>query len=354
MKMQKKIVFLCVASALISALFASAVFGQDFSMNLKQGSTGPEVVRLQEALKSIPGVYPGGAVTGYFGMLTRRAVQKFQMKYGIVSEGDERTTGFGLVGRRTRMKLNELAKKKGASLPVPFLVQPPPLPLTPPPVTPPPIITPQAVRPAPAQISIEPPVLKNFGVRFEEWNKTTGTAGSFLFLPAENKVFLEYGVEVMGPDGPKILPTFEYRVARDTDVLAAIDGVITKLFYKDYTKDYGIHIQPSTNSQWILEHDHVSNPLVSLGDTVKAGDILGKAGTLGGELGRTEIMLFVGGSTITTHCPFKYLDPALKDMYREKILRHIKDWEEFKNNPALYNEESHVLPGCVQETILDK
>jgi len=213
-------------------------------------------------------------------------------------------------------------------------------------------ITPQAVSPP---LSVQPPVLKNFGVRFEEWNKITGKAGSFLFLPAENKVFLEYGVEVMGPDGPKILPTFEYRVARDSEVLAAIDGVITKLFYKDHTKDYGIHIQPSANSQWTLEHDHVNNPLVSEGATVKAGDILGKAGTLGGELGRTEIMLFAGGSAgVTTYCPFKYLDPALKDIYREKILRHMKDWEEFKNNPALYNEESQVFPGCVQETILDK
>lgn len=609
MKMKKRIALFFVASAFMGALFASTVFAQDFSRNLGQGSSGPEVVRLQEVLKSIPDVYPNGIVTGYFGTQTRRAVQRFQMKYGIISEGDERTTGFGLVGRRSRMKLNELAKNSTPPS-IPISVQPPPplspsfqykraegnpdnvtdirwgfdereyrwkasgdapacpyplkmispvdvslvtavlypgqyrgsdykthggfrfdtgdtavvikapmdgyiwrgsrylqtdeiqylfffispcgvmykfdhlltlapklqviaeklppakpnesrtsefaervmvrageviateigfrkgpnmsvdfgvydlrvanqiskdpnwarlhadhreaefyalcifdvLPVEdsvrlktlpsgnegkssdycgsvtdekkqqelpprtiPPPVLSAPIFSPTSITPpaVPAQISAQPPVLKNFGVRFEEWNKMTGRAGSFLFLPTENKLFLEYGVTVMGPDGPKILPTFEYRVARDTDVLAAIDGVITKLTYQDQTKDYEIHIQPTAHSQWILEHDHISNPLISMGDTVKAGDILGKAGTLGGELGRTEIMLFTGGSVITTYCPFKYLDPALKDVYREKILRYIKDWEEFKNNPALYNEESHVFPGCVRETILD-
>ncbi|KKS42670.1 MAG: hypothetical protein UV05_C0038G0005, partial [candidate division CPR1 bacterium GW2011_GWA2_42_17] len=40
--------------------------------------------------------------------LTRKAVQRFQCKYGIVCYGDESTTGYGQVGHRTLQKLNQL------------------------------------------------------------------------------------------------------------------------------------------------------------------------------------------------------------------------------------------------------
>lgn len=53
-------------------------------------------------------MYPEKLVTGYFGPLTLKAVQRFQTKYGIVSSGSPSTTGYGRVGPRTRAKLNEL------------------------------------------------------------------------------------------------------------------------------------------------------------------------------------------------------------------------------------------------------
>ncbi len=75
---------------------------------LKRGSRGAEVAALQELLKTDPSVYPEGMVTGYFGELTEKAVQKFQIKYGIVSSGTPLTTGYGATGPRTRLKLNSL------------------------------------------------------------------------------------------------------------------------------------------------------------------------------------------------------------------------------------------------------
>lgn len=209
--------------------------------------------------------------------------------------------------------------------------------------------------PTPAPPPELKPVLKNLGIRFEPWDKNTNRAGAFIFLPSENKVFLEYGAEVASSEGgTKILPTFEYRTASDADVFAAMDGVVTDVTYQDRNQDYAIHIQPALNSPWILEHDHVSNLKISKGDTVKAGDILGKAGTLGGDLGRTEIMLWSSSAARpTTYCPFKYFDPQLLSEYQQKVLRHMKDWEEFKGNPNLYSEEKHLFPGCVYETLLD-
>ncbi len=68
-----------------------------FAVLLKQGSRHADVARLQKAL----GVDP----TGYFGALTRAAVEAFQVKHGLAKKGDQ---GFGIVGPKTRAKLNEL------------------------------------------------------------------------------------------------------------------------------------------------------------------------------------------------------------------------------------------------------
>lgn len=75
---------------------------------LTQGATGDDVKQLQEFLKTVPGVYPEGLVTGYFGPLTKAAIQRFQEKQGIVNSGSSETTGFGVVGPRTISKINEL------------------------------------------------------------------------------------------------------------------------------------------------------------------------------------------------------------------------------------------------------
>lgn len=59
-------------------------------------------------LAADPEIYPEGLITGYYGELTVKAVQKFQCKYNIVCAGAPETTGYGLAGPITREKLNEL------------------------------------------------------------------------------------------------------------------------------------------------------------------------------------------------------------------------------------------------------
>jgi hypothetical protein len=64
-----------------------------------------EVIALQDCLK-YEGVFPTNVEsTGYFGSIRKKAVQKFQVKYGIASEGN---AGYGRVGPKTRAKLNEI------------------------------------------------------------------------------------------------------------------------------------------------------------------------------------------------------------------------------------------------------
>lgn len=85
---------------------ARASSGGSITQALRAGSSGSQVTALQNFLKSQGAdIYPEGLVTGYFGSLTREAVEKFQEKYGIANEGD---AGYGLVGPKTRAKINEL------------------------------------------------------------------------------------------------------------------------------------------------------------------------------------------------------------------------------------------------------
>ncbi len=46
-------------------------------------------------------------VTGYFGDLTLQAVQRWQAAHGIVSSGDPGSTGFGIIGPRTRGEMDK-------------------------------------------------------------------------------------------------------------------------------------------------------------------------------------------------------------------------------------------------------
>jgi len=84
-----------------------------FTQGLSRGMSNEDVKRLQQLLNSDPdtvvasaGVGSAGNETNYFGSLTEKAVQKFQMKHGVVSNSDD--PGYGYVGPKTRAKLAEV------------------------------------------------------------------------------------------------------------------------------------------------------------------------------------------------------------------------------------------------------
>jgi peptidoglycan hydrolase-like protein with peptidoglycan-binding domain len=74
---------------------------------LYQGTTGDDVKTLQALLIGRGHLAPGN-ITGFFGALTKQAVQKFQCEQNIVCSGTEATTGFGFVGVKTRAKVQAL------------------------------------------------------------------------------------------------------------------------------------------------------------------------------------------------------------------------------------------------------
>ncbi|MEK7119941.1 MAG: peptidoglycan-binding domain-containing protein, partial [Patescibacteria group bacterium] len=76
------------------------------SANLKFGDRGNNVSNLQKILAKDSSLYPSGLVTGYYGVLTRSAVGKFQIFYGVVSSSSQ--PGFGMAGPKTRQMLQQV------------------------------------------------------------------------------------------------------------------------------------------------------------------------------------------------------------------------------------------------------
>ena len=68
---------------------------------LSLGSRGEDVQKLQKFLIAAKLLATGNA-TRYFGPLSEAAVRQFQIIHNVVSSGDAKTTGFGLVGPKTR------------------------------------------------------------------------------------------------------------------------------------------------------------------------------------------------------------------------------------------------------------
>lgn len=76
--------------------------------SLKLGASGDDVTRLQAFLARDRSIYPEGIVSGYYGALTQTAVQRWQIKYNVVSSGTPESTGFGVVGPRTAAAISLL------------------------------------------------------------------------------------------------------------------------------------------------------------------------------------------------------------------------------------------------------
>lgn len=76
---------------------------------IQYGSRGEDVASLQRYLISIK-LLAADSATGYFGVLTERAVQSFQETNGVVKGGLRHETGFGVVGPATQRAIAAVCK----------------------------------------------------------------------------------------------------------------------------------------------------------------------------------------------------------------------------------------------------
>lgn len=77
-----------------------------FKQDLKIGSRNADVTLLQKFLAKNKSIYPEGYVTGYFGVSTRSAVGRFQIKNGLIK--NNRDPLYGKVSGKTRELLNSM------------------------------------------------------------------------------------------------------------------------------------------------------------------------------------------------------------------------------------------------------
>jgi uncharacterized delta-60 repeat protein len=191
------------------------------------------------------------------------------------------------------------------------------------------------------------PLLENLGIEFGPYDPSTGKAGDFVFANGVSeeadldKAFLEFGATVSGPDGPKLLPTFEYRgLAPDALVRSMTDGKVVAV--QDQGEDFEVRVSPGDGSTWLLIYDHLIALTVNQGDQVKSGQTLGKPSG-GTSARRFEIQIDHGNNFL---CPLEVADPKLVGGLEAQISQLQRDWESFRKNTAIYDEASQVRPGC--------
>ncbi|PIP04216.1 MAG: hypothetical protein COZ49_03250 [Candidatus Yonathbacteria bacterium CG_4_10_14_3_um_filter_47_65] len=89
-----------------------------FTTTLRLGDHGDGVIALQQILRQQGFfLYPEGEITGYYGVLTMRAVRRFQCARNIICSGTEAATGYGVFGPMTRNALNALIHASASTTP---------------------------------------------------------------------------------------------------------------------------------------------------------------------------------------------------------------------------------------------
>jgi hypothetical protein len=193
--------------------------------------------------------------------------------------------------------------------------------------------------------------IQSLGIVFDRYDATTGKAGDLIFVAADDKPFIEFGKDMLtdASGEKKDNAAFEYHVDPATDILAVADGTVTRMTFQDDTGDYEISIK--TAEKFIAIYDHILDPHVAKGDTVTAGDVLGKPGAWSPEIGRTELQINDPNKNLS-YCPFDFFDPKTIDTYKEKVMTLIHDWEAFKGNDTIYDETKYIQPGCTAKTVI--
>jgi len=193
-------------------------------------------------------------------------------------------------------------------------------------------------------------IITNLGVNFGPYDPATDKAGDFVFTMSANKVFLEFGAQVSSPDGVKELPTFEYRIDPKAHVMAITEGEIVRMVYQDETDDYEIGARSTKDPEFYVGYDHIKSPTVKMGDKLVSGQVLGNPGTWDATYGRFEIMINNDAKGLS-YCPFVFFDPALLAEYQQKVSQLMQDWEAYKSDANIYDEDGHVSPGCRYESM---
>ena len=213
-----------------------------------------------------------------------------------------------------------------------------------------------------------PVIIKNWSIAIAPFDAATGKAGVMQIAgvvpptfpnPEDTLMYRHiassYGTEVRGEKDPQMA----FVAPLGTKVLAMIDGTVCDLPVL-YSDDYSVRIAPpgvpcypapNFGADLLFEHEHIIDPLVKVGDTVKAGQEIGSVATwmtawteMG--FGVTEIGVFYSKGTSPMHaCLANYIDPAVKDQMIAALVSIQEAWTKERKDDTLYPTEE--VPGCI-------
>ncbi len=175
------------------------------------------------------------------------------------------------------------------------------------------------------------------GITFAKWQSGASTAGDIRFskfyvdVKSGHSVPLFLFGQPLPKDVPMPNPNFEFAgLDKPITLISAIDGIVAFIQQQPETKDYEVFLQTKENSVWVIGYDHVTDVQVTKGQTIKVGDVIGKAAVQNNGVYRYELQINKEVNGVTTyHCPTELLASDVKTTTVAAIEQLVKDWNTF-------------------------
>lgn len=217
-----------------------------------------------------------------------------------------------------------------------------------------------------------PSIIQNWGFNLAPYSTSTGYAGD---MKIRGVVPPTFGGENAARDNAqyrllidpialqtvlgKASPQISFWLPLETKVVSMITGTVCKV-EKLYSGDFTVMIAsqkfPCVNGQSLVsfEHEHVINPVVTVGQKVTAGDVLATVSDYNPHwkakgLGVVEIgILFIKkNSNQAWHaCVSSFLDPAKKSAMVQAMESAMAAWESEHSDPTVFDERAMPIAGC--------
>lgn len=175
------------------------------------------------------------------------------------------------------------------------------------------------------------------GISFAKWQTGAATAGDLRFSKTYVDVKSGHSVPVflfgqpLPKDVPMPNPNFEFAgLDKPITLISAIDGVVSFIQSQSDTNDNEVFLQTKENSVWVIGYDHVTDLQVTKGQTIKVGDVIGKAAVQNNGVYRYELQINKEVNGVTTyHCPTDLLAADVKASTVSAMEQMITDWNTF-------------------------
>lgn len=217
-----------------------------------------------------------------------------------------------------------------------------------------------------------PSVIQNWGFNLAQYSASTGFAGDLKIRGVVPPTFsgenaardnTQYRLlidpiakqTVLGKASPQI----SFWLPLGTKVISMITGTVCKV-EKLYSGDYSVMVAsekfPCVNGQTLVsfEHEHVINPVVTVGQKVVAGEVVATVSDYNPHwkakgLGVVEVGILFSkkDSTLAWHaCVSSFLDPARKSSMLQALESAMAAWESELSDTSVFDERAMPIAGC--------